>query len=80
MRGCVMIVLLVLRLVSLINRITTTVELWSLELACLEHHGWLELICQSRQIPCIFNVKIHPRLEQQWRELSNSKHGPQCNF
>ena len=40
------------------------VELWSLELACLKHHESLELIRQSRQSPYIFNVKIHPRLEQ----------------
>ena len=58
----------------------TTVELWSLELACLKHHGSLELIYQSWQIPYIFNVKIHPRVEQRWLELSYSKHGPQGNF
>ena len=27
-----------------------------------------------------FNVKIHPRLEQRWLELSNSKYGPQGVF
>ena len=41
-----------------------TVELWSLELACLEHQGSLELVCRSRQTPYTFNVKIHPWLEQ----------------
>ena len=41
-----------------------TVELWSLELACLEHQGSLELVRRSRQFPYTFNVKIHPRLEQ----------------
>ena len=30
-----------------------TVELWSLELACLKHHGSLELIRQSWQITCL---------------------------
>ena len=29
----------------------------------------IELIRQSQQFPFIFNVKIHPRLEQQWLEL-----------
>ena len=48
---------------------TTTVELWSLELACLEHQGSLELVRRSRQFPCTFSVKIHPRLEQLWLEL-----------
>ena len=43
-----------------------TVELWSLELACLEHQGSLELVRLSRQFPYTFNVKIHPRLEQRW--------------
>ena len=57
-----------------------TGELWSLELACLEHQGLLELVRRSRQFPYIFNVKIHPRLEQWWLELSNSKHGPQGDF
>ena len=57
-----------------------TVELWSLELACLEHQGSLELVPQSRQFPHTFNVKIHPRLEQRWLDLSNSKHGPQGDF
>ena len=57
-----------------------TVELWSLELACLEHQVSLELGRRSRQFPYIFNVKIHPRLEQRWLELSNSKHGPQGAF
>ena len=47
----------------------STVELWSLELACLEHQGSLELFCRSRQFHYIFNVKIHPRLEQRWLEL-----------
>ena len=60
--------------------ILSTVELWSLELACLENHGLLELIRQSRQVLYIFNVKIHPMLEQQWIELSYSKHWPQGNF
>ena len=46
-----------------------TVKLWSLELACLEHQGSLELIRRSRQFPYTFNVKIHPRVEQQWLEL-----------
>ena len=41
-----------------------TVELWLLELACLKHQGLLELVRRSRQFPYIFNVKIHPRLEQ----------------
>ena len=41
-----------------------TVELWSLELACLEHQGSLELVRRSRQFPYTFNVKIHPKLEQ----------------
>ena len=58
----------------------STVELWSLELACLEHQGLLELVRRSRQIPYTFNVEIHPRLEQRWLELSNSKHGPQDDF
>ena len=57
-----------------------TVELWSLELACLEHQGSLELVRRSRQTPYTFNVKIHPWLEQRWLELSNSKHGPQGDF
>ena len=57
-----------------------TVELWSLELACLEHQGSLELVRRSQQFPYTFNVKIHPRLEQRWLELSNSKHGPQGDF
>ena len=57
-----------------------TVELWSLELACFEHQGSLELVRRSRQFPYTFNVKIHPRLEQRWLELSNSKHGPQGDF
>ena len=48
---------------------TCTVELWSLELACLEHQGSLELVRRSQQFPYIFNVKIHPRLEQRWLEL-----------
>ena len=52
-----------------------TVKLWSLELACLEHHGSLELICQSRQSPYIFNVKIHPRVEQRWLELKTRTAG-----
>ena len=57
-----------------------TVELWSLELACLEHQRSLELVRRSRQFPYTFNVKIHPRFEQRWLELSNSKHGPQGDF
>ena len=57
-----------------------TVELWSLELACLEHQGSLELVRQSRQFPYTFNVKIHHSLEQRWLELSTSKHGPQGDF
>ena len=57
-----------------------TVELWSLELACLEHQESLEHIRRSQQFPYTFNVKIHPRLEQRWLELSNSKHGPQGDF
>ena len=57
-----------------------TVELWSLELACLEHQGSLEHVHRSRQFPFTFNVKIHLRLEQRWLELSNSKHGPQGDF
>ena len=57
-----------------------TVELWSLELACVEHQGSLELICPYRQFPYTFNVKIHPRLEQRCLELSNSKHGPRGDF
>ena len=57
-----------------------TVELWSLELACLEHQGSLELVRRSRQFAYTFNVKLHPRLEQRWLELSNSKHGPQGDF
>ena len=58
----------------------STVELWLLELACLEHQGSLELVRRSRQFPYTFNNKIHPRLEQRWLELSNSKHGPQGDF
>ena len=54
---------------SLTREQTTTVELWSLELACLEHQGLLELVRRSRQFPYIFNVKIHPRLEQWWLKL-----------
>ena len=57
-----------------------TVELWSLELACLEHQGSLELVRRSLQFPYTFNVKLHPRVEQGWLELSNSKHGPQGDF
>ena len=52
-----------------------TVELRSLKLACLKHHGSLELFPQSRQIPYIFNVKIHPRLEQRWLELKTRTAG-----
>ena len=62
------------------NKIMSTVELWSLELACLEHQGSLELVRRSQQFPHTLNVKIHPRLEQGWLELSNSKHGPQGDF
>ena len=61
-------------------RLSYTVELWSLELACLEHQGSLELVRRPRQFPHTFNVQIHPRLEQRWLELSNSKHGPQGDF
>ena len=57
-----------------------TVELWSLELACLEHQESLELIRRSQQFPYTFNVKIHHRLEQRWLKLSNSKHCPQGDF
>ena len=57
-----------------------TVELWSLELACLEHQGSLELVRRSPQYPYTINVKIHPRVEQRWLKLSNSKHGPQGDF
>ena len=46
-----------------------TVELWSLELICVEHNGSLALIRQSPQFLYIFNIKIHPRLEQRWLEL-----------
>ena len=60
--------------------IMNTVELWSLELACFEHQGSLELVRWSRQFPYTFNVKIPLRLEQRWLELSNSKHGPQGDF
>ena len=62
------------------TEVGNTVELWSLELACLEHQGSLEPVRQSLQFPYTFNVKIHPRLEQWWLELSNSKHDPQGNF
>ena len=55
------------------QKIIYTVELWSLELACLEHQGSLELVPRPRQFPHTFNVKIHHRLEQRWLELSNSK-------
>ena len=51
------------------NIIVFTVELWSLDLACLEHQGSLELVRLSRQFPYTFNVRIHPRLEQRWLEL-----------
>ena len=62
-----------------------TVKLWSLEPACLEHQGSLELVRRSWQFPYTFDVKIYPRLEQRWLEqrlleLSNSKHGPQGDF
>ena len=60
--------------------LNNTVELWLLELACLKHQGSLELFRRSRQFPYSFNVKIHPRLEQRWLELSNSKYGPQGDF
>ena len=59
---------------------STTVKLWSLELACLEHQGSLELVRRSRQFLYTFNDKIYPRLEQRWLELSNSKHGPYGDF
>ena len=55
--------------------ILVTVELWSLELACLEHQESLELVCRSRQFPYTFNVKIHPRLEQRWLELKTRSAG-----
>ena len=57
-----------------------TVKLWSLELACLEHRGSLELVRWSLQFSYTFNVKMYPRLEQRWLELSNSKRGPQGDF
>ena len=60
--------------------ILNTVELWSLELACLEHQASLELVRPSRQLPYTFNVKILPRLEQRWLQLSNTKHSPQGDF
>ena len=44
--------------------VVSTVELWSLELACLEHQGSLKLVCWSWQFRFTFNVKMHPRLEQ----------------
>ena len=50
-------------------QLLNTVELWSLELACLEHQGSLKLVCRSWQFPYTFNVKIHPRLEQRSLEL-----------
>ena len=59
---------------------TGTVKLWTLELACLDYQGSLNLVRRSRQFPHTFNVKIHPRLEQRWLQLSNSKHGPQGEF
>ena len=58
-------------------RKTSTVELWSLELACLEYQEWLELVRQSRQFSYTFNVKIHPSLEQRWLELKVRSAG-QC--
>ena len=57
-----------------------TVKLWLLKLTGLKHQGSVELARQSQQFPYTFNVKIQPRLEQRWLELSNSKHGPQGNF
>ena len=33
---------------------TYTVELWTLELVCLEHHGSLELFLQFRQFPYMY--------------------------
>ena len=65
---------------SFLSQLKYTVELWSLELACLEHQGSLELVRWSWQFPYTFNVKIHPRFEQRWLELSSSKHGPQGDF
>ena len=59
---------------------TYTVELWSLELICLEHHGSLELVRQSHQFLYVFNAKRHPRFEQAWLKFSNTKHGPQSDF
>ena len=58
----------------------STVELWSLELARLEHQGSLEIVRRLLQFSYTLNVKIHPRLEQRWLELSNSKRGPQDDF
>ena len=71
---------LLLQLMDIQNVHKNTVELWSLELACLEHQGSLKLVRRSLQFPYTLNVKIHPRLEQQWLELSNSKHSPQGDF
>ena len=64
----------------LLDVFRNTVKLWSLEPACLEHQGSLELVRQSWQFPYTFDVKIYPRLEQRWLELSNSKHGPKGDF
>ena len=47
---------------DLMHEVYYTVELWLLELACLEHQGSLELVHRSQQFPYTFNVKIHPRL------------------
>ena len=51
-----------------------------LELACLKHQVSLELVRRSQQFAYTFNVEIHPRLEQRWLKLLNSKHGPQSDF
>ena len=61
---CVSVFVCLSVLVSVYMSLCSTVELWSLELACLEHQGSLELVRQSRQFPYTFIVKIHPRLEQ----------------
>ena len=55
----------------------TTVELWSLELACLEHQGSLELVRRSPQFPYTFNVQYTPGSDSNG---SNSKHGAQGDF
>ena len=45
-----------------------------------EHHGSLELIHQSLQIPYISNVKIHIGLEQRWLELKTWTAGQFLTF